>query len=128
MKTDTNLCEQTLTQEELDEIDALEDFDLTNTKPTHEVWLLGYDKDDHATDFEILIDDGYESLTEANKCFDYFSDKNILERLLVSRNVEIPAYVLNLHLVVETVVEEDDRGLTCIDTSKELVIDADLLR
>ena len=46
--------------DELDDIvDDLDDFDLAENKITYEIVLIGNDKNDLATDFVAILDDGY---------------------------------------------------------------------
>lgn len=106
--------------DELELIDDLEDFELENNKVFYEVWLLGYDQDMNATDFEMLVDDDYTELAEARKCFEYMADIDNIAKLL--EKIEVPAPTTHLHLMLEECVDNGTDGIECTDIIEEVEI------
>lgn len=115
-----------LTEDELEQVkedldvDEIEDFDLEHTKVIYEVWILGYDADMNATDFEMLVDDGYTELAEARKCFEYMADIDNIAKLL--DKIEVPAPTKHLHLMLEECIELEDGSTECQDIVEEVEI------
>lgn len=116
-----------LTEEEFDRTaediaDDLEDFGLIKNKLVYEVWLIGYDADMNATDFEWYIDGEYTEEVEARKCFEYLSDKDNLNEFIETRNVIIPDNTKHVHLMLEMCVELEDGSKECQDIIDEVEI------
>ena len=105
-------------KEDLD-IDEIEDFDLVKNKIVYEVWILGYDAEMNATDFEVLVDDGYTEEAEARKCFEYMTDIDNVAKFL--EKIEVPAPTKHLHLMLEQCIATDD-GTECQDIVDEVEI------
>lgn len=100
----------------------LEDFDLENTKVVYEVWALGYDANQKATDFEYFLDGDYTEVDEAKECFDYFASKDTLVAYLENKNLPIPADTKHLHLMLEECIDSGNGGTECQDIVEEVEI------
>ena len=82
----------------LEDLD-LDDFDAKDA--TYQVWVLGYDENEHITDFEVMLNESKdaESMVEyAKKCVEE-------ERY---KTMTFPKEVKYIEVLVETVVELDD--------------------
>lgn len=115
-----------LTDEELQQVkedldvDEIEDFDLVKNKIVYEVWILGYDAEMNATDFEVLVDDGYTEEAEAQKCFEYIADIDNIAKFL--EKIEVPIPTKHLHLMLEQCIVTDDGGTECQDIVDEIAL------
>ena len=85
--------------EELLEELNLDDFDAKDA--TYQVWILGYDKNEHITDFEVMIDESKdaESMVEYAEC--YVEEERY-------ENLKFPKEVKYIEVLVETVVDLED--------------------
>jgi len=92
------------TTADLDDLKELDELDLSDVPSQYEyqVWLLGYDANQLANDYEYQID-WFDSFTEAKKCFDFFADVKNLKEVFT-----IPNDVKNLELRIEYVVTSDN--------------------
>lgn len=81
-------------------LDEVEDFEAKPAK--YQVWALGYNKDEAATDYEALVkeSDSAEAMVEYAK---NFVDEKCYETL-----VPFPTDVAYLEILVETVVDLED--------------------
>jgi hypothetical protein len=107
---------------ELEGLEELEDFELNKRPISYEIWLLGYDKDYNANDFEFLVDDGYTELFEAQKCFDYFLDPQNLKDYLELKGVKIDEGTAHVNLFLEECADipyEDSTITECQDILDE---------
>ena len=101
-----------------DGLDDLGDFDLVEFPITYEVWLLGFDVNGEATDFDALIDGDYTTLEEAKHCMDYASDSANFAEVLTAKKIQIPENVKHVYLWLEATVKEGD-GTTCVELLEE---------
>lgn len=113
-----------MTDAELEEFatDIGADFDgvdLDTTEITYEVWVLGYDADQNATDFEVLVDDGYSDLSEAQKCFDYFNDIKNVSEYFAGKGVVVTKPTTHIHLLLEMCRPTEDGGTECFEVLAE---------
>ena len=85
--------------EELLEELNLDDFDAKDA--TYQVWILGYDKNEHITDFEVMIDESKdaESMVEYAEC--YVEEERY-------GTMTFPDEVKYIEVLVETVVDLED--------------------
>lgn len=85
-------------EEEFEEFE--EDFDLTNAK--YQVWLLGENKDQLATDFEYLVGEFDDSEKAENAAIDFYDDPaELLKKITLPEDTKI------IIVQVETVVDLD---------------------
>jgi len=94
----------------------IDDFDLVENKITYEIVLIGNDKNDLATDFVVVLDDGYTEETEAKLCYDYCTITENLKEKLASDNVIVPEEVKHLYLRLNMLVAN---GEICADILEE---------
>ena len=100
-----------------------EDVELSERPITYEVWILGYDENYEDNDFEFLLDDGYTELTEAKKCFDYFTIPENLKAYLDLKNVKIPEGTKHINLFLEECVQLPDSDFVeCDDVLEEVEV------
>ena len=84
--------------------DDLGDFDLIENRITYEIVLIGNDKNNLATDFVVILDDGYTEETEAKLCYDYCTNIENLKDKLISNGVVVPEHVKHLYLRLNMLV------------------------
>ena len=95
--------------DELDDIvDDLDDFDLAENKITYEIVLIGNDKNDLATDFVAILDDGYTEEAEAKLCYDYCTNIENLKDKLISDGIVVPEQVKHLYLRLNMLVDDGE--------------------
>lgn len=80
-----------------EEIDEFDDFDTDGQPAVYEVWIL-----DDDSDFDMLVDDGYAELTEAQKCFEWITQPDNFASFLESKGVS--AEGRKLRVVIEEVI------------------------
>lgn len=90
-----------MAEEMFDDLNELEDFDLQNAK--YQIWLLGYNKDQEITDFEVFINE-YDDPDKAVKYAKLFLDEERYKTLIVPEDVKY------IECLVETVVEIEDEA------------------
>ena len=108
--------------EDMELVDDLDDFELNTNPAIYEIWLLGYDENNRATDFELYIDGEYRDITEAQKCFDYFADPDNLKDYLQLKHIEIPKDTKHVHLFLESVIKDFDI-MECDDVLDEAEVE-----
>jgi len=116
IKLSENMKEIEIEKKETDFEEFEEDFDLEETRPIYEVWLLAYDEKYNILDFNYFIDD-FNSPIEAKKCHDFFAIK---ENLAALQDLVLPEKTAHVFICVETTIpDEDDGGTINIGTLNE---------
>lgn len=87
--------------------DDFEDLDDSNdniARVEYQVWLLGHDDNLVWTGWDYLIGgEGYDDLTEAQKCFDFFKKEPLNSIKNKDKNFAIPENVRKVWLCIEEV-------------------------
>ena len=82
----------------LEEIN-LDDFDAKDA--AYQVWVLGYDKNEHITDFEVMIDESKDAESMVEYATNYVEEERY-------ENLKFPDEVKYIEVLVETVVDLED--------------------
>ena len=82
----------------LEEIN-LDDFDAKDA--TYQVWVLGYDENEHITDFEVMIDESKDAESMVEYATNYVEEERY-------ENLKFPDEVKYIEVLVETVVDLED--------------------
>ena len=77
-------------------------------KTSYEIWILGYDENGYANDFEELVCGDIEKKKYAMKIF------NCVEQI-----IHKPICTPNATLVLEQVETDDEGNITCVDSLVE---------
>lgn len=77
----------------------LDDFDAKDA--TYQVWVLGYDENEHITDFEVMIDESKDAESMVECATNYVEEERY-------GTMEFPAEVKYIEVLVETVVDLED--------------------
>lgn len=102
-----------------DLVEEIDDFDLVEEECEYEVWLVGDNADNCATDFDVMIDDGYTELEEAKKCYEYCTIPENLKAKLEAMQVVIPEEVAHVYLRLEAVIPEGPDMMMCNELMDE---------
>ena len=77
----------------------LDDFEAKDA--TYQVWVLGYDENEHITDFEIMIDESKDAESMVEYAETYVEEERY-------ENLKFPDEVKYIEVLVETVVDLED--------------------
>lgn len=77
----------------------LDDFDAKDA--TYQVWVLGYDENEHITDFEVLVDESKDAESMVECATNYVEEERY-------GTIEFPDEVKYIEVLVETVVDLED--------------------
>ena len=77
----------------------LEDFDAKDA--TYQVWVLGYDKNEHITDFEVMIDESKDAESMVEYAERYVEEERY-------GTMTFPKEVKYTEVLVETIVDLED--------------------
>ena len=77
----------------------LDDFDAKDA--TYQVWILGYDKNNNITDFEVMIDESKDAESMVECATNYIEEERY-------GSMEFPDEVKYIEILVETVVDLED--------------------
>lgn len=77
----------------------LDDFDAKDA--TYQVWVLGYDENEHITDFEVLVDESKDAESMVEYATNYVEEERY-------GTMEFPDEVKYIEVLVETVVDLED--------------------
>ena len=77
----------------------LDDFDAKDA--TYQVWILGYDKNNNITDFEVMIDESKDAESMVECATNYIEEERY-------GTMEFPDEVKYIEILVETVVDLED--------------------
>lgn len=77
----------------------LDDFDAKSA--TYQVWVLGYDENEHITDFEVLVDESKDAESMVEYATNYVEEERY-------GTMTFPDEVKYIEVLVETVVDLED--------------------
>ena len=77
----------------------LDDFDAKDA--TYQVWVLGYDENEHITDFEVMIDESKNAESMVEYAENYVEEERY-------ENLKFPDEVKYIEVLVETIVDLED--------------------
>lgn len=77
----------------------LDDFDAKSA--TYQVWVLGYDENEHITDFEVMVDESKDAESMVECATNYVEEEHY-------GNIKFPDDVKYIEVLVETVVDLED--------------------
>lgn len=77
----------------------LDDFDAKSA--TYQVWVLGYDENEHITDFEVMVDESKDAESMVEYATNYVEEEHY-------GNIKFPDDVKYIEVLVETVVDLED--------------------
>ena len=77
----------------------LDDFDAKDA--TYQVWVLGYDENEHITDFEVLVDESKDAESMVEYATNYVEEERY-------GTMTFPDDVKYIEVLVETVVDLED--------------------
>lgn len=77
----------------------LDDFDAKDA--TYQVWVLGYDENEHITDFEVMIDESKDAESMVEYATNYVEEERY-------GTMTFPDEVKYIEVLVETVVDLED--------------------
>lgn len=77
----------------------LDDFDAKDA--TYQVWVLGYDENEHITDFEVLVDESKDAESMVEYATNYVEEERY-------GTMEFPDEVKYIEVLVETIVDLED--------------------
>lgn len=77
----------------------LDDFDAKDA--TYQVWVLGYDENEHITDFEVMIDESKDAESMVEYATNYVEEERY-------GTIAFPDEVKYIEVLVETVVDLED--------------------
>lgn len=77
----------------------LDDFDAKDA--TYQVWVLGYDENEHITDFEVLVDESKDAESMVEYATNYVEEERY-------GTMTFPDEVKYIEVLVETVVDLED--------------------
>lgn len=77
----------------------LDDFDAKDA--TYQVWVLGYDENEHITDFEVLVDESKDAESMVEYATNYVEEERY-------GTMTFPNEVKYIEVLVETVVDLED--------------------
>ena len=77
----------------------LDDFEAKDA--TYQVWVLGYDENEHITDFEVLVDESKDADSMVKCATNYVEEERY-------GTMEFPDEVKYIEVLVETVVDLED--------------------
>ena len=77
----------------------LDDFDAKDA--TYQVWVLGYDENEHITDFEVMIDESKDAESMVEYATNYVEEERY-------GTMAFPDEVKYIEVLVETVVDLED--------------------
>ena len=81
---------------------------MVENKITYDIVLIGNDKNDLATDFVAILDDGYTEEAEAKLCYDYCTNIENLKDKLISDGIVVPEQVKHLYLRLNMLVDDGE--------------------
>ena len=79
----------------LEELD-LDDFDAKDA--TYQVWILGYDENEHITDFEVMINESKDAESMVEYATNYVEEERY-------ETITFPYEVKYIEVLVETIVD-----------------------
>lgn len=77
----------------------LDDFDAKDA--TYQVWVLGYDENEHITDFEVMVDESKDAESMVEYATNYVEEERY-------GTMTFPDEVKYIEVLVETVVDLED--------------------
>ena len=77
----------------------LDDFDAKDA--TYQVWVLGYDKNEHITDFEVMVNESKDAESMVEYATNYVEEERY-------GTMTFPDEVKYIEVLVETVVDLED--------------------
>ena len=77
----------------------LDDFDAKDA--TYQVWVLGYDENEHITDFEVLVDESKDAENMVEYATNYVEEERY-------GTMTFPDEVKYIEVLVETIVDLED--------------------
>ena len=77
----------------------LDDFDAKDA--TYQVWVLGYDENEHITDFEVLVDESKDAESMVKYATNYVEEE-------CYGTMTFPEEVKYIEVLVETIVDLED--------------------
>lgn len=77
----------------------LDDFDAKDA--TYQVWVLGYDENEHITDFEVLVDESKDAESMVEYATNYVEEERY-------GTMTFPDEVKYIEVLVETIVDLED--------------------
>lgn len=77
----------------------LDDFDAKDA--TYQVWVLGYDENEHITDFEVMVDESKDAESMVEYAKNYVEEERY-------GTMTFPDEVKYIEVLVETVVDLED--------------------
>lgn len=77
----------------------LDDFDAKDA--TYQVWVLGYDENEHITDFEVMVDESKDAESMVEYATNYVEEERY-------GTMEFPDEVKYIEVLVETIVDLED--------------------
>ena len=77
----------------------LDDFDAKDA--TYQVWVLGYDENEHITDFEVMVDESKDAESMVEYATNYVEEERY-------GTIAFPDEVKYIEVLVETVVDLED--------------------
>lgn len=107
--------ENNFTDQDLEDLDELEDFELEENKMIYEVLALGYDENNnYAVDFALSLDDGYLDIVEAKKCFEYFTVKENFDEYCKINQISFPPEIKHIYIRLNSCIDD-----SLVDVIKE---------
>ena len=77
----------------------LDDFDAKDA--TYQVWVLGYDENEHITDFEVMVNESKDAESMVEYATNYVEEERY-------ENLKFPDEVKYIEVLVETIVDLED--------------------
>ena len=77
----------------------LDDFDAKDA--TYQVWVLGYDENEHITDFEVMVNESKNAESMVEYAENYVEEEHY-------ENLKFPGEVKYIEVLVETIVDLED--------------------
>ena len=77
----------------------LDDFDAKDA--TYQVWVLGYDENEHITDFEVMVNESKNAESMVEYAENYVEEERY-------ENLKFPDEVKYIEVLVETIVDLED--------------------
>lgn len=77
----------------------LDDFDAKDA--TYQVWVLGYDENEHITDFEVMVDESKDAESMVEYATNYVEEERY-------GTMAFPDEVKYIEVLVETIVDLED--------------------
>ena len=79
----------------------LDDFDAKDA--TYQVWVLGYDENEHITDFEVMVNESKDAESMVEYAANYVEEERY-------GTMTFPDEVKYIEVLVETIVDLEDYG------------------